>query len=112
VCGEGFHEDVFDIDTLEHFQVRRARVRRQLSTSVHLGEGHIRAELYGLNVEMTEIRGDSRGMVEMSTISNIAECVALATQLKRDWFSHEPTWGPWFRGHRDVAWKSTRNYIA
>ena len=43
----------------------------------------------------------------MSTITNIAECVALATQLKRDWFSHEPTWGPWFRGHSDVAWRLT-----
>lgn len=43
----------------------------------------------------------------MTTITNIAECVALATQLKRDWFPHEPTWGPWFRGHSDVEWKLT-----
>jgi hypothetical protein len=34
----------------------------------------------------------------MNTIKNIAECVDLATQLKRDWFPQEPTWGPWFRG--------------
>jgi hypothetical protein len=43
----------------------------------------------------------------MSAITSIAECVAMATQLKRDWFSHEPTWGPWFRGHSDVTWKLT-----
>jgi hypothetical protein len=28
----------------------------------------------------------------MNTIANIAECLALATQLKREWFPHEPTW--------------------
>ena len=43
----------------------------------------------------------------MNTITSIAECVTLATQLKRDWFPHEPTWGPWFRGHSDTAWKPT-----
>lgn len=44
----------------------------------------------------------------MSTIiRSIAECVALATQFKSDWFLHEPTWGPWFRGQSDVAWKLT-----
>jgi hypothetical protein len=43
----------------------------------------------------------------MSKIASISECVALATQLKHEWFAHEPTWGPWFRGHSDVAWKLT-----
>ena len=43
----------------------------------------------------------------MITITNISECVALATQLKHEWFVHEPTWGPWFRGHSNAAWKLT-----
>jgi hypothetical protein len=43
----------------------------------------------------------------MITIKDTAECVALATQLKREWFPHETTWGPWFRGHSDVTWKLT-----
>lgn len=41
----------------------------------------------------------------MNTIRNVSECVALAAQLKHDWFPHEPTWGPWFRGQSDVTWK-------
>ena len=43
----------------------------------------------------------------MKTINNIAECVALAAELKHEWFPHEPTWGPWFRGHNNGAWKLT-----
>lgn len=41
----------------------------------------------------------------MRTVTNISECVALATELKQAWFPHEPTWGPWFRGQGNVAWK-------
>jgi hypothetical protein len=41
----------------------------------------------------------------MSTVKSVFECVSLATQLKRDWFRQEPTWGPWFRGHSDATWR-------
>jgi hypothetical protein len=42
---------------------------------------------------------------DRSTVETIADCVALAVQLKNQWFPHETTWGPWFRGHTEADWK-------
>jgi hypothetical protein len=38
-------------------------------------------------------------------VKNISECIDFAVQLKNEWFPHEPTWGPWFRGHPKANWK-------
>jgi hypothetical protein len=40
-----------------------------------------------------------------TAVENIADFVALAVQLKNEWFPRETTWGPWFRGHADADWK-------
>jgi hypothetical protein len=37
--------------------------------------------------------------------SNVSELMAIAGKLKREWFSQEPSWGPWFRGHASADWK-------
>jgi hypothetical protein len=42
---------------------------------------------------------------DRTTVENIADFVAFAVQLKNEWFPHETTWGPWFRGHADADWK-------
>lgn len=39
-----------------------------------------------------------------SIISNVSDFMSLATQLRREWFPHERTWGPWFRGHSVASW--------
>ncbi len=43
------------------------------------------------------------------TVETISDCVALAVKLKNQWFPHETTWGPWFRGHTDAQWKLAPN---
>ena len=40
-----------------------------------------------------------------TTVETVSDCVALAVQLKNEWFPHETTWGPWFRGHTEAHWK-------
>lgn len=46
---------------------------------------------------------------DQTTIETISDCVALAVQLKNQWFSKETTWGPWFRGQTEVDWKLAPN---
>jgi ribosomal protein S18 acetylase RimI-like enzyme len=38
-------------------------------------------------------------------VETIADFMALAVQLKKEWFPREVTWAPWFRGHTEVDWK-------
>lgn len=40
----------------------------------------------------------------MNTLRTVSDCIALATDLKKEWFSKEPTWCPWFRGQTDATW--------
>lgn len=42
---------------------------------------------------------------DRTAVKTISECVALAVQLKKQWFRGETTWGPWFRGHAEAHWK-------
>ena len=41
--------------------------------------------------------------------TNVCELMSLAVQLRTDWFPHEPSWGPWFRGHTNADWKLSPN---
>ena len=40
-------------------------------------------------------------------VNDIAEFIEAVSRLKRNWFSKEPNWGPWFRGHAQADWKLT-----
>ena len=44
---------------------------------------------------------------DRNTIKSIADCIALVVQLKNEWFPHERTWAPWFRGQAEAGWKLT-----
>jgi GNAT superfamily N-acetyltransferase len=45
--------------------------------------------------------------VRQEIARDVTEYVLLSTQIKKDWFAKEPTWIPWFRGHKRASWKLT-----
>src|SRR5579862_2509761 len=40
-------------------------------------------------------------------IKDLGAFIGLVSDLKREWFSNELNWGPWFRGHSNANWKLT-----
>jgi FRG domain len=48
----------------------------------------------------------NKAMAENNVIANnVSELIAVASKLRGEWFSQEPSWGPWFRGHACADWK-------
>jgi GNAT superfamily N-acetyltransferase len=45
--------------------------------------------------------------VRQEIARDVRDYVLLSTQIKKDWFAKEPTWVPWFRGHKRATWKLT-----
>jgi hypothetical protein len=37
-------------------------------------------------------------------VGTLAEFIDVVTSFRDKWFPSEPTWAPWFRGHRSVRW--------
>src|SRR5260221_839255 len=48
--------------------------------------------------------GEFHKMDSEETASSLPQFIELIADHRDRWFSREPTWGPWFRGHQCSKW--------